>query len=59
MIKKRDLNPRNRSFKSRQGIETYVTWIAEEIANINFGNISVLFKKALKANESYLLFEDI
>ncbi len=57
-IKQRDLNPLGRSFKSR-ATETYLTWLAEEVAKINFGNVIGLFKRMLKGNESYLLFEDI
>ena len=58
-IKMRDLNPKAMSFKSRQTIETYVQWLTEEIVKINFGNVSTLFKQALEANKSYLLFNDI
>ena len=57
-IKMRNLNPAGRTFKSRTP-ETYLTWLAEEVAKINFGNVIGLFKRMLKGNESYLLFEDI
>ena len=43
-IKMRDLNPTGRSFKSRLGPKTYVTWLAEEVAKIDFGNVTALFK---------------
>ena len=59
MIKMRDLNPDNRSFVSRQTAETYVVWLAEQIAQIDFGNVTGLFRRMLKATESYLLFQDI
>jgi len=58
-IKRRDLNPQGRSFQSRSSAETYVTWLAEVIAGINFGNVSGLFRRALDTWERYLLFEDI
>jgi len=59
LIKQRDLNPDNRSFVSRQTADTYVTWLAEQIARINFGNVPGLFRRMLKATERYLLFQDI
>ena len=58
-IKMRDLNPDNRSFVSRQSADTYVTWLAEQIAQIDFGNVTGLFRKMLKETEGYLLFRDI
>ena len=54
-IKMRDLNPAERSFKSRTP-ETYLTWLAEEVRRINFGSIVGLFRRMLKENENYLLF---
>ena len=59
IIKSKDLNPANRSFSSRSKPSTYVTWIAEEISKINFGNVPGLFLLTLKACKRYLLFEDI
>ena len=59
LIKMRDLNPNGRSFKSRKSPETYVTWIAEEVAKIDFGNVTTLFRIALEAIKGYLLFNDI
>ena len=58
-IKTRDLNPLGRSFQSRSTPDTYVTWLAEAIAEIDFGNVSGLFCKALDTWEQYLLFQDI
>ncbi len=58
-IKQRDLNPDHRSFVSRQTADTYVTWLAEQIARTNFGNVTGVFRKMLKNTESYLLFRDI
>ena len=52
------MNPAGRSFKSRAP-EVYLTWLAEEVASIKFGSIVGLFKRMLKENECYLLFEDI
>ena len=58
-IKTRDLNPKGRSFQSRETVETYVKWIAESIAQIDFGNVSGSFRRALDTWENYLLFKDI
>ena len=58
-IKAKDLNPLNRSFKSRKTSDVYIKWLAEEISHIDFGNIKGLFQKMLKNTESYLLFKDI
>ena len=58
-IKKHDLNPQGRSFQSRSSADTYVTWLAEAIAEIDFGNVSGIFRRALDTWERYLLFEDI
>ena len=38
-IKAQDLNPLGRSFQSRQGNETYMLWLAEAIAAIDFKNV--------------------
>ena len=58
-IKARDLNPLNRSFQSRSTADTYVTWLAEAIAEIDVANVTGHFRRALDACERYLLFEDI
>ena len=58
-IKRRDLNPGNRSFKNRQSCETYVSWLAESISGIDFGNIPKLYLRTLEANYRYLMFRDI
>ena len=57
-IKQQDLNPAGRSFKSRTP-ETYLTWLAEEVARIDFGSVVGLFKRRLVENVHYMLFEDI
>ena len=58
-IKAHDLNPLQRSFQSRSSIETYIVWLAEAIKEIDFGDITGYFRRALQASQRYLLFEDI
>ena len=59
IIKRNDLNPLKRNFKNRNGCHTYIQWLAEVICQLHFGDVTSLFRKALEANEKYLLFEDI
>ena len=59
VIKRHDLNPLEKNFQSRLGSSTYIQWLAETINRMDFGNVRGLFRKALKVNEKYLLFEDI
>ena len=58
MIKRHDLNPRQRNFQSRQSCDTYVGWLAEEIARVDFGDIARRFLRSLDVCERYLLFQD-
>ena len=58
-IKARDLNPKGRSFLSRETADTYVTWLAEAIGQICMGDATKLYRRALDTCERYLLFHDI
>ena len=58
-IKRKNLNPSNRSFLSRQSCEQYVAWLAEAINDLSFGNVPKLFLRTLEANYRYFMFRDI
>ena len=55
-IKRCDLNKQGRSFQSRVKTDKYLVWLAETISQIEFGNVSGLFRRALTTWEQYLLF---
>ena len=42
-IKQHDLNPLQRSFKSRKDSDKYIEWLVTAISGLNYGNVSELF----------------